>query len=112
MRFVTGHSRTGELPSDLDWRGLADPETTLVVYMGGRTAPLIAERLMAEGLPASTPVVVAENATRRDERVEDTTLARLVAEPIEATGPVILAIGRILGEVRSAAARAKTGAAA
>ena len=30
VRFVTGHAKTGELPADLDWRGLADPHTTLV----------------------------------------------------------------------------------
>ena len=42
VRFVTGHARNGELPADIDWRGLADPQTTLVFYMGGRTAPAIA----------------------------------------------------------------------
>ena len=42
VRFVTGHARTGELPADLDWRGLADGRTSLVFYMGGRTGPRIA----------------------------------------------------------------------
>src|SRR3546814_17550839 len=28
VRFVTGHARDGSLPPDLDWRGIADPETT------------------------------------------------------------------------------------
>jgi len=38
VRFVTGHARDGGLAHDLDWKGLADRETSLIVYMGGRTA--------------------------------------------------------------------------
>ncbi len=38
VRFVTGHSRQGELPvSTSTGVGLADAETSLMVYMGGRT---------------------------------------------------------------------------
>ncbi len=104
VRFVTGHSRGGELPADLDWRGLADPETTLIVYMGGHTATLIAGRLMAEGLSGATPVALVENATRRDERVEATTLAGLMARPVATTGPVLLAVGRVFAEAASTTA--------
>src|SRR6267154_6339235 len=68
VRFVTGHARNGELSNDLDWRGLADPRTTLVFYMGGRTAPAIADRLIAAGLPAATPVVVTSGVSRPDEK--------------------------------------------
>lgn len=39
----------------LDWRGLADAETTLIVDMGGRTAGMLADRLIAEGLAPGTP---------------------------------------------------------
>ncbi len=35
VRYVTGHRKANE-PLELDWRSLADPETTLVVYMGLR----------------------------------------------------------------------------
>ena len=106
VRFVTGHGRAGELPADLGWRGLADPETTLVVYMGGRTAALLAGRLIAEGLPPTTPAVVIENATRHDERIERTTLAGLAARPIAAAGPVILTIGRVFAHAEPVAAGA------
>ena len=104
VRFVTGHGRNGELPADLDWRGLADPATTLVVYMGGRTAPTIAARLIAEGLPRSTPVVVTENATQQTERFETTTLEGLTVKPIRSKGPTILAIGAVFAEVEEIAA--------
>jgi uroporphyrin-III C-methyltransferase/precorrin-2 dehydrogenase/sirohydrochlorin ferrochelatase len=98
LRFVTGHSRSGKLPADLDWHGLADPETTLIVYMGGRTAALIAKRLIAEGLPAATPAALIENATRPDERIESTTLAGLTARPTSRSGPLLLAIGRVFAQ--------------
>ncbi len=38
VRFITGHSRHGGLPVDVDWATVADPRTTTVFYMGGRTA--------------------------------------------------------------------------
>lgn len=39
VRFVTGHGRKGGLPRDIDWQAIADPKTTTIFYMGGRTAP-------------------------------------------------------------------------
>lgn len=77
VRFVTGHSRDGELSDDLDWRGLADPATTLVFYMGGRTSPAVAARLIANGLSQSTPVVIVAGATRPDETRYPCDLAQL-----------------------------------
>lgn len=64
VRFVTGHSRNGELPSDLDWTGIADARTTTVFYMGGRTAGEISCRLLASGMLPSTAVVVARSVAR------------------------------------------------
>ena len=67
VRFVAGHGRHGDLPADLDWAGLADPETTLLVYMGGRTAGLLAARLLAEGLLPDTPACAVAALTRPEE---------------------------------------------
>ena len=96
VRFVTGHARNGELSSDLDWRGLADPQTTVVFYMGGRTAPAIADRLMAEGLSAATPVVVMSGVSRRNEQRWCGTLKDIAQGigTIEHSQPVLIGIGR------------------
>ncbi len=95
VRFVTGHSRHGGLPEHLDWKGLADPQTTLVVYMGGRTAPRIASRLMAEGLAADTPAVIAHGVSRPDEKRTSTTLGQLgEAGEIVGDSPVLIGIGQ------------------
>lgn len=77
VRFVTGHARADE-PLELDWAGLADPETTLVVYMGLATLPRISAALIAHGLPAATPVLAVENGTTPRERRLLTTLGQAV----------------------------------
>ncbi|WP_336056737.1 siroheme synthase CysG [Nitratireductor sp. CH_MIT9313-5] len=68
VRFVTGHSRKGELPRDIDWKSIADPKTTTIFYMGGRTAGEIASTLINRGLPADTPVVIAKAISRPGQR--------------------------------------------
>lgn len=64
VRFVTGHSRNGELPSDIDWAGIADPKTTTVFYMGGRTATKISATLQSQGLSGDTPVIISKSVAR------------------------------------------------
>lgn len=100
VRFVTGHSKSGELPADLDWRGLADPKTSLVFYMGGRTAPAIAERLMSHGLEAETPVVVTGGVSRPTQTHWTGSLAALAAgRAANNSGqPVLIAIGQTFAE--------------
>jgi uroporphyrin-III C-methyltransferase len=95
VRYVTGHRRNdGEL--DLDWQGLADPETTLVVYMGLATIGLIAARLMAAGLPGSTPVAAINNGTLPSERHFISTLAEVGGLAAGLEGPVLFVIGRVV----------------
>src|SRR3546814_5183845 len=50
--------------SEQNWAGLAGKGRTLVIYMGVATAPLIADKLMADGLATEMPIAVIENATR------------------------------------------------
>jgi len=68
VRFVTGHSRDGNLPADMDWRSLADPKTTTVFYMGGRTAGEIRSKLIAAGMRPGMPVAVMSAIARSNER--------------------------------------------
>ena len=98
VRFVTGHARNGELPHNLDWSGLADPGTTLTFYMGGRTAKEIALRLIAEGLPSSTPVVAVTGLTRSNERrcaMTLDTLSRSGLPTPTLDQPVLIGIGAV-----------------
>jgi uroporphyrin-III C-methyltransferase len=100
VRFVTGHCR-GDEPLDLDWAGLADPETTLVVYMGHGQIGAIAERLMAHGLPASTAVAAIADGCSRRQRVLRTTLSG-AADAVARSpsgAPVLFVIGRVVDVV-------------
>lgn len=96
VRFVTGHARNGALPDGFDTRGLADPETTLIVYMGGRTGPELARRLIAGGLPAETPVVAMSDISRADETRWAGTLCELASgtHASHHGRPVLIGIGR------------------
>ena len=60
VQFVTGADTTGGLPTDLNWAALADPTATTVVYMGKRTFPALVAGLVAHGLAANTPAILAE----------------------------------------------------
>ena len=98
VRFLTGPVRAGAAEPDLDWESLADPATTLVVYMGLAHLDGIGRRLVAAGLPATTPAAAIASGTTADQRICRATLADL-AERVTAAGlaaPVLLVIGRVV----------------
>ena len=68
VRFVTGHSQAGK-ELDLNWESLADPDTTLVVYMGTVNSHIISSKLIEAGLANTTPVAIINNGTRPDQKV-------------------------------------------
>jgi uroporphyrin-III C-methyltransferase len=73
------------------------PDTdTLVQYMGGREAIATARRLLDQGRPADTPVVVIENCSRPDQRILRLTLAKLARGLGDAHGPVLVMLGEAL----------------
>jgi uroporphyrin-III C-methyltransferase len=77
VQFVTGHDVTGALPEELNFVALADPSATTAVFMGKRTFPELARRLIAAGLPANTPAMLAESVSQPDQRLTRTTVAEL-----------------------------------
>lgn len=95
VRFVTGHSRQGKLPENIDWQSLSNPSSTTVFYMGGRTASDIQYSLLAHGMPASTPVVVMISVSRANEQSWFGSLAQLAAavERLGVNEPVLIGVG-------------------
>jgi uroporphyrin-III C-methyltransferase len=102
VRLVTGHCRQDE-PLDLDWKGLADPDTTLVVYMGAANISEISSRLMNEGLEASTPVLAINNGTTPRERLVRADLGTITRATRLARfeGPVLFFIGNVVSLYQS-----------
>ncbi|MBF0334241.1 MAG: uroporphyrinogen-III C-methyltransferase [Alphaproteobacteria bacterium] len=97
VRYVTGHRRdNGDL--DHDWTSLADPDTTLVFYMGLTSLTRIAAELMGAGLPGATPAAAVENATTPRQRRVLGTLETLPAL-VETAGlkpPALVIIGKVV----------------
>ncbi len=69
---------------------------TLVQYMGGQEAIATAQRLLAAGKPATTPVIAIENVSRKDERVMRVSLAEMAEGLPECQGPVLVMTGEAL----------------
>ena len=103
VRFVTGHARSGHLPDNLDWAALADPATTHVYYMSGATAGRIAHELLAQGMDAATPVVMAWNVGRPDRHVVTCALGEVEHRMtrLSKEGPVITGIGKVFAPVHA-----------
>jgi uroporphyrin-III C-methyltransferase/precorrin-2 dehydrogenase/sirohydrochlorin ferrochelatase len=97
VRFVTGHSRHGELPETVDWHGLSDPATTTVFYMGARMAGRIRDRLVQEGLSPATPVVAISGISRSDEQSWSGALHELEkgVTSLGLEGPMLIGVGQV-----------------
>lgn len=94
LKIITAHSRKGELPN-LDWKTCADGDTTLMVYMGARTAPKLAAKLMEAGASASLPVLIAKGVSRTTESIGYVRLGALAHKTIDRTQPVLIGIGKV-----------------
>ncbi|MDX6582692.1 MAG: uroporphyrinogen methyltransferase / synthase [Solirubrobacterales bacterium] len=97
VAFVTGHEDPEKEETALDWEALARFPGTLVLYMGVRNLPLIAERLAAAGRDPNQPAAAVERGTLPGQRTVTSTLAGLPAAVAEAglRAPAILLFGPV-----------------
>ena len=92
--FSTARLEAGALQAD--WSAAADPQTTLVIYMGGGAADELSRRLIEAGRLAGTPAAAIESAGSPHARVRRGVVADL-ASLVEGGqgGPVLLVIGEV-----------------
>ena len=104
VSFVAGQCKG---LSEQDWAGLAGKGRTLVIFMGVKTAPQIAEKLMDDGLAPDMPLAVIENACRPEMRVLRGPLAALpeLVERERVKSPALIVIGEVTAREDSALAR-------
>jgi uroporphyrin-III C-methyltransferase len=97
VQFITGHDATGALPEDLHLGALVDTTATTVVFMGKRTFPALAQRLIAAGLPTTTPALLAESVSQREQRLTRSTVAGLAMMLATDTGsaPALIFYGAL-----------------
>jgi len=95
VTFVNGHQ--GEGDASRDWAFFADPQHTIVFYMGlGHLAQILA-RLRAAGAAADHPAAVIARATLPDQQIVRGTLADILARvrDLQVTPPALLIVGNV-----------------
>ena len=95
---VSGHVPPGDPQSLVDWPALARLRGTLVVLMGLKNLPLIADALLTGGRPADTPVAVVQEATTATQRTVRADLATIATATREAgvRPPAIVVVGPVV----------------
>jgi uroporphyrin-III C-methyltransferase/precorrin-2 dehydrogenase/sirohydrochlorin ferrochelatase len=101
--LVTGSRRKGA--PDLDWKGLARPGQTIVVYMGLVGLARVSRELIAHGLAPRTPAAIIQQGTMKSQRVVEGTLAALpnLATQARLHAPTLIVIGKVVRLRRSLA---------
>jgi uroporphyrin-III C-methyltransferase/precorrin-2 dehydrogenase/sirohydrochlorin ferrochelatase/uroporphyrin-III C-methyltransferase len=95
VHLITGHFKNDE-PLDFDARRMADPEATLVIYMGLSNLPGICQSLLRAGLPASTPAMAVQDGTTPQQQRVLADLRSLPArvQAAQLQPPVLVVIGQ------------------
>lgn len=86
VQFATGHDISGALPEDANLAALADPTAVTAIFMGKRTFPGLAAKLIAQGLPPDTPALLAESVSRPDQKLTRHSVASLAEALAHETG--------------------------
>lgn len=95
VSFVNGHQgEGGALP---DWRFFADPQHTVVFYMGLGQLPEIVARLRAAGAGRDHPAAIIAHATLPEQQIVRGTLADIVARARtqQLAPPALLVVGNV-----------------
>jgi len=97
VQFITGHFNNDE-HLDLNWQSIADPQSTIVIYMGLANLSSISNALIKAGLPASTPAAAIHNGTTETQQRVLSTLEQLHVEiqKKQIQSPAIIIIGEVV----------------
>lgn len=96
VTFITGHCQLESRP--VDWQSYANPNNTLVVYMGILNADIIRQGLLDTGRSPQTPVAIVSKATTKEQRCfigRLGELEQLAADP-ELQMPALMIIGEVV----------------
>jgi uroporphyrinogen III methyltransferase/synthase len=98
VTFVTGHEDPAKPETQTDWAALARAGGTIVLYMGVKTLPTIAEALVAGGMSPDMPAAAIQWGTYARQRTVVATVTTLAdaVEREELGPPVITVIGEVV----------------
>lgn len=94
--FATGHLQDNSI--NLNWKGLAQTDQTIVFYMGLTGLATICDKLVEHGLPSSTPIAMIQSATTAKQKVVVGVLANMVEKVAEAgiQPPSLIIVGSVV----------------
>ncbi|WP_135076829.1 uroporphyrinogen-III C-methyltransferase [Terasakiella sp. SH-1] len=97
VRFITGHHKEGH-GLDIDWATLADPEMTVVIYMGLKNLNNIVANMIQAGRAPDTPAAIVENGATEKQRIAYTSLQDLPQTRLEGDfkPPSLLIVGQVI----------------
>lgn len=95
--FVTGHLKDGAI-TGLDWGRLAQPDQTLVIYMGLQGLDQICSALIRHGCEPDRPAALIQQGTTRQQRVVAGTVENLprVVAASKVSAPTLVIIGGVV----------------
>ncbi len=94
--FTTGHLKDGTM--NLNWQILAQPNQTVVFYMGLHGVDIICKELIAHGMPTSMPIALVQKGTTREQRIFTGTLETMpsVVHNAEIKPPTLIIVGEVV----------------
>jgi len=101
--FATPREAAGSKRNE--WAKAAAAADTAVLYMAAGEAQNVSDALIANGVPASRPVVIVENASADNRQIIATNVAHLpIAAQGVGAGPALVLVGEVYSDVQSALA--------
>jgi uroporphyrin-III C-methyltransferase/precorrin-2 dehydrogenase/sirohydrochlorin ferrochelatase len=96
VQFIAGQLQNND--NSIDWLQLANPNQTLVFYMGLSQLSHITSQLISVGLNVSTPIAIVEKGTTEYQRTIISTLADVVntAAKKKFNAPTLIIIGQVV----------------
>lgn len=94
--FVTGHLKDGT--TDLNWNAIAQPNQTIVFYMGLQTVKELCIELVKHGLPDTTPAALVEKGTTQEQKVHIGNLKTLheIVKKNKVKAPTLIIVGEVV----------------
>ena len=94
--FVTGHLKDGTC--NLNWPALAQPNQTIVFYMGLQAVNVICKELIAHDMPPTTPAALIEKGTTPEQKVYVGDLDSLpeLVRLNEIKAPTLIIVGQVV----------------
>jgi len=94
--FATGHLKDGSM--NLNWEGLAQPNQTIVFYMGLQGLSVICDELIAHGMSPDTPIALVQKATTPEQKVFTGVLSSMADEISQSDikPPTLIIVGNVV----------------